>query len=107
MDSLMYCQNKTRQTPRKADVLTLPPTMTHEVAPDCLTQLREGVQHEAATVVVDGAQLQRFDSSALAVLLELRRECAKAGKVFAVQKLPARLRELAALYGIDALLKSA
>jgi len=86
-------------------VLSLPPTMTLDVAPDCLSALRDGLQHEAATVVVDGQQLQRFDSSALAVLLELRRECAKAGKVFAVQKLPARLRELAALYGIDALLK--
>jgi len=79
--------------------------MTHEVAPACLSELRAGVQNEAATVVVDGERLQRFDSSALAVLLELRRECAKAGKMFAVQKLPARLRDLAALYGIDALLK--
>ena len=81
--------------------------MTHEVAPACLSELRDGLQYEAATVVVDGERLQRFDSSALAVLLELRRECAKAGKVFAVQKLPARLRDLAALYGIDALLKPA
>ncbi|WP_293662686.1 STAS domain-containing protein [Rhodoferax sp. OV413] len=88
-------------------MLSLPPTLTLDVAPDCLSTLRDGLQHEAATVVVDGQLLQRFDSSALAVLLELRRECAKAGKVFAVQKLPARLRELAALYGIDALLKPA
>jgi phospholipid transport system transporter-binding protein len=88
-------------------VLNLPATMTHEVAPACLSELRDGLQHEAATVVVDGERLKRFDSSALAVLLELRRECAKAGKVFAVQKLPARLRDLAALYGIDALLKPA
>jgi phospholipid transport system transporter-binding protein len=81
--------------------------MTHELAPACLLELRNSLQHEAATVVIDGGQLQRFDSSALAVLLELRRECAKAGKLFAVQKLPARLRDLAALYGIDALLKPA
>ncbi|MDH4449765.1 MAG: STAS domain-containing protein [Rhodoferax sp.] len=88
-------------------MLTLPVTMTHEVAPACLSELRDSLQHEAAIVVVDGERLQRFDSSALAVLLELRRECAKAGKAFAVQKLPARLRDLAALYGIDALLKPA
>ena len=88
-------------------MLKLPAPMTHEVAPACLSELRDGLQHEASTVVVDGERLQRFDSSALAVLLELRRECAKAGKMFAVQKLPARLRDLAALYGIDALLKPA
>ena len=99
--------NKTRRTPRKADVLKLPATMTHAVAPACLSELRDGLQHEASTVVVDGERLQRFDSSSLAVLLELRRECAKAGKMFAVHKLPARLRDLAALYGIDALLKPA
>jgi len=69
-------------------VLNLPATMTHGSRPACLSELRDGLQHEAATVVVDGERLQRFDSSALAVLLELRRECAKAGKVFAVQKLP-------------------
>ena len=57
--------------------------------------------------MVDGASLQRFDSSALAVLLELRRECARVGKQFAVQGLPKRLRDLAALYGIEGLLTAA
>ena len=41
---------------------------------------------------------------ALAVLLAVRRECARAGKRFAVQGLPQRLRDLAALYGIEQLL---
>ena len=35
-------------------MLNLPTTMTHEVAPACLSELRAGLQHEAATVVVDG-----------------------------------------------------
>jgi phospholipid transport system transporter-binding protein len=43
----------------------------------------------------------------LAVLLALRRECARAGKHFVVQGLPERLRDLAGLYGIQGLLPSA
>jgi phospholipid transport system transporter-binding protein len=43
----------------------------------------------------------------LAVLLELRRECARIGKQFAVRSLPQRLRDLATLYGIDGLLTAA
>jgi phospholipid transport system transporter-binding protein len=56
---------------------------------------------------VDAAPLSSFDSSALAVLLAVRRECARAGKLFAVKGLPDRLRDLAALYGIEGLLTAA
>ena len=55
-------------------------------------------------VVVDASALSRFDSSALAVLLACRREVLASGKQFAIQGLPSRLVDLAALYGIDALL---
>ncbi len=88
-------------------MLSLPATLTQDHARACLEQLTEGVQAEAAQVVVDAARLRQFDSSALAVLLELRRECARAGKRFAVQGLPQRLRDLAALYGIEGLLPAA
>jgi phospholipid transport system transporter-binding protein len=89
-------------------VLSLPVTLTQAHATACLDQLTTGVRQEATTqVVVDGAQLRSFDSSALAVLLELRRECARAGKHFVVQGLPQRLRDLAALYGIERLLPNA
>ena len=88
-------------------MLNLPSTLTQDVAHDCLLTLRSGMQAEPQTIVVDGASLQRFDSSALAVLLELRRECARAGKRFVVQGLPERLRDLASLYGIQGLLPSA
>jgi phospholipid transport system transporter-binding protein len=88
-------------------VLNLPSTLTQDVAHDCLATLRSGLQAEPHTIVVDGAALQRFDSSALAVLLELRRECARIGKQFAVRSLPTRLRDLATLYGIDGLLTAA
>ena len=89
-------------------MLQLPVTLTQAQANDCLDRLTDGLRQEAASdVVVDGAQLRSFDSSALAVLLEFRRECARAGKRFVVQGLPQRLRDLATLYGIERLLPSA
>lgn len=89
-------------------MLTLPATLTQNLAQGCLDELAVGVGREAdAQVVVNAAQLKSFDSSALAVLLALRRECARAGKRFIVQGLPDRLRDLAALYGIEALLPNA
>ena len=47
------------------------------------------------------------EAPGLAVLLQFRRECARAEKRFVVQGLPQRLRDLAALYGIEGLLTSA
>lgn len=89
-------------------MLSLPDTLTQTQASDCLKSLSDGVQREAdARVVVDAGLLRSFDSSALAVLLAVRRECARAGKHFAVHALPDRLRALAALYGVEALLPSA
>jgi len=82
--------------------------LTHADASRCLDQLTTGLAQEVSSqVVVDGALLRSFDSAALAVLLALRRECARAGKYFVVQGLPDRLRDLAALYGIERLLPSA
>jgi phospholipid transport system transporter-binding protein len=59
------------------------------------------------TVVADVAALERFDSSALAVLLDCRREALARGKSFAVARMPARLRELASVYGVAGLLPAA
>ena len=88
-------------------MLSLPSTLTQNEASACLAQLTSGLGVEPAQVVVDAALLRSFDSSALAVLLEFRRECARAGKHFVVQGLPQRLRDLAALYGIEGLLTKA
>jgi phospholipid transport system transporter-binding protein len=89
-------------------MLSLPATLTQDDASACLDRLTVGLQQEAsAQVVVDAALLRSFDSSALAVLLALRRECARAGKHFVVRDLPERLRDLAGLYGIQGLLPSA
>jgi phospholipid transport system transporter-binding protein len=57
--------------------------------------------------VADASALLHFDSSALAVLLECRREALALGKSFAVTQLHPRLRALAALYGVGELLPEA
>lgn len=85
-------------------MLSLPPELTHNQATACLAQLVAGVQAEPAEVVVDAQALQRFDSSALAVLLELRRVCLRADKTLMIQGFPAHLGDLASLYGIEGLL---
>lgn len=85
-------------------MLSLPVELTHDQAKVCLAKLVASVPAETTPVVVDAAALQRFDSSALAVLLELRRTCIQAGKALAVKGLPPHLGDLAALYGIEGLL---
>ena len=87
-------------------MLSLPAELTHDLATDCLAQLVAGMEAEASSVVVDDTPLQRFDSSALAVLLELRRTCLRGGKTLVVQGQPQHLSDLATLYGIEALLPS-
>lgn len=86
-------------------MLRLPAELTHSQARACLEELARAVGQEHPTVVVDASALQRFDSSALAVLLELRRMCLSQGKQLAVQGWPRHLADLAALYGIDSLLR--
>ncbi|MGE0499052.1 MAG: lipid asymmetry maintenance protein MlaB [Ramlibacter sp.] len=88
-------------------MLVLPAELTHEQASACSRMLVQALRSEPAPeVVADAAPLQRFDSSALAVLLECRRESLLLQKTFAVRALPERLRDLAALYGVAELLPS-
>lgn len=70
----------------------------------CLAALRAEPPQAGAVVVLDAQALNAFDSSALAVLLGVRRRVLALGARWQVQGLPARLRDLAALYGVSALL---
>ncbi|HSU21758.1 STAS domain-containing protein [Comamonadaceae bacterium OTU4NAUVB1] len=90
-------------------MLVLPATLRHEEAPACMRMLHQGLaaQQQDSVAIVDATALVRFDSSALAVLLECRREAAALGRGFAVKGLSTRLRELAMLYGVAGLLPSA
>lgn len=88
-------------------MLTLPAELTHVQANACLALLTAGAKAEGAVVALNAEPLQRFDSSALAVLLEFQRNCASLGKTVSVQGLPRQLLALATLYGIEGLLHSA
>jgi phospholipid transport system transporter-binding protein len=85
-------------------MLMLPAELTHAQAPACERMLRQAMRASAGGVIVDASALQVFDSSALAVLLACRREALADERGFAVLGLPARLRSLAGVYGIDTLL---
>jgi phospholipid transport system transporter-binding protein len=85
-------------------MLQLPATLTHAQASACLRDLGRALAAEPGAAVLDATALTSFDSSALAVLLELQRIGARAGKALAVQGLPARLLALATLYGVESLL---
>ncbi len=89
-------------------MLALPQALTQSQATACLDSLLKGLRAESGNeVVVDATPLARFDSSALAVLLEFRRQTLGMGKQLSIRGLPVRLRDLATLYGIVELLPSA
>jgi len=85
-------------------MLRLPASLTHSQASACLRELRQALLVEPAAAVLDASALTTFDSSALAVLLELQRIGARAGKEVVLQGLPKRLLALATLYGVEPLL---
>lgn len=87
-------------------MLLLPTTLTAREARDTLRMLKQALEKERGegAVVVDAGPLQRFDSSALAVLLEIDRVAQGWGRDFAVRSVPAKLAALAKLYGVDGLL---
>ena len=88
-------------------MLKLPATLTHAVASGFFHTLAKEVPSLPKEVVVDAGALQQFDSSALALLLECRRQALAAGKLFAVQGAPDRLLQLAEVYGVSALIPAA
>ena len=82
-------------------VLRLPSVLMHADASACRAQLVQGmVATQDRVVLLDASGLERFDSSALAVMLACRREALTLGRSLQVQGLPDRLRELATLYGV-------
>ncbi|MEY4562592.1 MAG: hypothetical protein RLZZ618_1869 [Pseudomonadota bacterium] len=90
-------------------LLVLPQVITSQEARDTQRMLMQALQQAAkgsaeTTVSVDASGLQRFDSAALAVLLDCQRSALAHGKQFAVRHAPPKLVELAHLYGIDGLL---
>jgi len=90
-------------------LLQLPAVLTHAQASVSARHLKAALRAAAADqapVIADASEMTQFDSSALAVLLECRREALALGRTFFVQGLPPRLRQLAGLYGIAPLIPS-
>lgn len=86
--------------------LALPALLTHDQATACSRKLGSDIRAaKGEAVFVDAVALEKFDSSALAVLLQCRRDAAASGKSFEATGLPNSLRELANLYGVSELLK--
>lgn len=85
--------------------LSLPERLTLAEADQTLARLgAELGKRSDKTVEVDAAALQVFDSSALSVLLELRRRVLAQGRDLRVSGWPRRLEDLASLYGVRELL---
>ena len=86
-------------------MLVLPAELTNLQATALLQQLGEHLRSQSeGDVAVDASALERFDSSVLALLLQLRRDALALSKTFSVKGLPSRLRDLAGLYGVAELL---
>lgn len=85
-------------------MLKLPAVLTHDAAASFARGIASSIVSEPPVVVADLGSLTEFDSSALALLLECRRLALQAGKSFAVQGAPARIRQLATLYGVAELI---
>ena len=88
-------------------MLVLPQVLKHAQANACLAMLTTALRQEPQQVIVDCSALTEFDSSALAVLIELRRTCLHDQKAMQLQAFPDRLAELAQVYGVLALFQSA
>ena len=86
-------------------MLLLPATITLRESRDTLRLLSQALQGEQdGEVVIDASPLQQFDTSALAVLLEVRRLAQAWGRPFSVRNAPDKLSALAQLYGVGELL---
>jgi phospholipid transport system transporter-binding protein len=89
--------------------LRLPAVLTHAQADRSARALQQALRmgRPDPGVVVNASALQHFDSSALAVLLDCRRMAVAMGLPFEVRGMPARLRQLAGVYGVSPLLPGA
>lgn len=86
--------------------LKLPTRLMHDQAHACLAQCVAQLPTPIPPLVtLDASALSEFDSSALAVLLGLRRALVQHGSVLRVEGMTQRLSQLASLYGVLDLLQ--
>ena len=96
---------------QKAAALALPASLDHASAAEFVKLLPAAVDachtKSGDEFVLDAHALTSFDSSALAVLLECRRQATAVHQGFSVNGAPERLMQLAALYGVAELFPAA
>ena len=90
----------------------LPAQLRHEEAPAWISQLEAAIAKQrrgsdGASALIDCSALERFDSSAVVVLLGALRSAQAAGVPVALKNPPDKLIKLASLYGADRLLLNA
>ena len=84
--------------------MNLPATATLNEAAALAATLPEAVAAGSGVLQLNASALSVFDSSAIALLLQAQRLAQAAGRGFEVVATPAKLVELARLYGVDGLL---
>ncbi len=84
--------------------LKLPARVTIDEAAELAAQLPSQVRAGSGVLHVDASAMTDSDSATIALLLEARRQAEAAGRGFEVRGAPAKLTDLARLYGVDGLL---
>jgi len=85
--------------------MQLPATATLEQARALLQQIDAALEAAAGGALqIDASALAEFDTSAVALLLHAGRMARQRGVQLTVAQAPAKLRELAQLYGVGELL---
>ncbi len=82
----------------------MPASATLEHAAALAETLPAAVAEGGGTLSVDAGALTAFDTSTIALLMQARRLAHAAGRGFEVVGAPAKLAELARLYGVEELL---
>lgn len=84
--------------------MKLPPTLTLDDAAATLETLRADAAVGTGALAIDASALTAFDTGALALLLQAKRQAQAAGRAFEVRAAPPKLQQLAQLYGVHELL---
>ena len=86
-------------------IVGLPERLTLQESVRELARLDSALKAQPGLIVsLDASALRVFDTSAVSVLLELRKRLMAQGKTLAVTQWPKRLRDLVGLYGVADLL---
>ena len=83
---------------------SLPATLTIKDARAAVLALEPAVGEGSGALEIDASTLGAFDTSAIATLLELRRQAQAVGRALSVRGAPPAMVELAGLYGVADLL---